>query len=246
MEVSGSHVLVTGGSRGIGKATALYLGKRGANVVITYRSNEAEAKRVMEEISASSGSCSIFQLDLGSEASIQEFTAGVLQLGSLDVIVNNAGEIPRPGNWDLLRGADLDRTIAANLTGHIRVLQGLVPRMQEHGGLIVNIVSTYAMTGAGAVMAYTAAKAGMIAVTHSLARDLGASKIRVNAIAPGNFATAMADEAGPGFVGWVESTAPLGRLGRPDEIGHGVAYLMQAEYVTGHTLVIDGGHILNM
>jgi NAD(P)-dependent dehydrogenase (short-subunit alcohol dehydrogenase family) len=162
-------------------------------------------------------------------------------------LVNNAGDILRPGAWDEQSDEDLERTIYMHLVGPIRLIRGLAPKMAEDGyGRIINIASTYGITGAAAVLSYTAAKAGLISVTYSMARELGSSGITVNAIAPGNFDTAMTESAGPDMKEWAISTTPLARLGEPSEVAHAMRYLLDAEFVTGTVLVVDGGQLLNV
>jgi 3-oxoacyl-[acyl-carrier protein] reductase len=242
------HLLVTGSSRGLGKAIALSLAEAGANVLVHCHKNVELANDVANDIRAKGRASSVFQADLTDNEQIYRLAQDVFsQYGHVDVLVNNAGSIPRPGNWDLLRDENLDKTINANLRSVIVVTQCFAPAMiTKKSGRIINIASTYGIVGAAAVLAYTASKSGVITATYSLARELGKHGITVNAIAPGNFATDMATEAGEGFVAWVESTAPLGRLGRPEEIGEAAVFLARADYITGHVLVVDGGHILNM
>jgi 3-oxoacyl-[acyl-carrier protein] reductase len=245
-DLRNKHVVVTGGSRGLGRAMALSFAAQGSRVTITYKSNETAAQDVLTELERLGASARSLKLDI-VDRNAAESLRTLDDENPVDILVNNAGEIPRPGNWDLLMGDDLDLTLQANLTGHIRCVQAIVPQMvQRKTGCVINIASTYALTGAAAVMAYTAAKAGLIAVTYSLARELGSSGVRVNAIAPGNFETAMAEEAGESFIEWVSETAPLGRLGTPSEIGEAAVFLASSSYITGHVLVVDGGHLLNM
>ncbi|GAA2661997.1 SDR family NAD(P)-dependent oxidoreductase [Streptomyces vastus] len=246
MDIEGAHAVVTGGSRGLGRAIALSLADRGATVSITYKSDKEAAAEVGDLVVARGGKCNIIQLDLLSESSIENFARRVAELQEPDILVNNGGELRRPGSWDKLLGSDLDATIAANVTGHIRVMQKIVPSMERRGGVVVNITSAYGLAGSAGVTAYAAAKAGLVSVTSGLARELGSKNIRVNAVAPGNFDTAMTRGASPEFKERVLSMIPLGRFGRPEEIGHAVVFLAEADYVTGHVLVVDGGQLLHM
>ncbi|WP_413756951.1 SDR family NAD(P)-dependent oxidoreductase [Streptomyces sp. MMBL 11-3] len=246
MNIEGAHAIVTGGSRGLGKAIALSLSNRGAAVSITYKSDKAAAAEVGDLISARGGKCNVVQLDLISEASIENFAHCLAEFQEPDILVNNGGELRRPGSWDKLVGSDLDATISGNLTGHLRVIQKIVPSMERRGGVVINIASAYGLTGSAGVTAYAAAKAGLVSVTSGLARELGPKNIRVNSLAPGNFDTTMTHGASPEFKERVLSTIPLGRFGRPEEIGHAVVFLVEADYVTGHVLVLDGGQMLNM
>lgn len=248
MDLNGKIALVTGSSRGLGRATAIALAGDGADVLVNYRTAADKAAEVVSTIRQMGRRAAAFKADVADPESVLEMADRVLtEYGCLDILVNNAGTIVRPAGWDVLRGANLDRTIDVNLKSTILCLQAFVPHMVERRfGRIVNVTSTYAMTGAAAVMAYTAAKAGIIALTYAMARELGQYGITVNAVAPGNFDTDLAKESGEAVNRWAVSTTPMGRLGRPEEIGEAVVYIVKSEFVTGHVLVVDGGHILNM
>ncbi len=239
------HVVITGATRGLGRAVLDQVAPKARALTLTYKTNAALADVLVRELQASGVDAAAVQLDLADLSSVARAASDISSRGAVSALINNAGEIPRPGDWQKISDDDLQRTVSANLTGHLSLISKLSPAISP-GGSIVNIVSTYALVGAGAVLAYTAAKAGMITATRAYARELGARGIRVNAIAPGNFDTAMAAEAGAGFVAWVEETAALGRLGRPDEVGAAVEYLLSAEYVTGIVLPLDGGQLLNI
>lgn len=247
-EWKGKVALVTGGSRGLGFAICQSLGRLGCRIAVNYWQDHEQAAAAVATLREAKVDCASFPADVGSAQELGELRERVeSRLGPVSILVNNAGHIARPGGWSELRGEALRRTIDTNLTGVILSIQEFVPVMVDaRWGRVVNISSTYAITGAAAVMAYTAAKAGVVAITYGMAREVGSAGVTVNAIAPGNFATQMADDAGPEFKKWVESTAPVGRLGNPEEIGEAAAFLVQNPYITGHVLVVDGGHILNM
>jgi 3-oxoacyl-[acyl-carrier protein] reductase len=248
IDISNRVAFVTGASRGLGRAIAIELGRAGCDVAVGYLKNKAAAEVVASAIQQLGRRATAVQIDVSSVSSVTQAKDCISQrLGPPSILINNAGDIPRPGTWNELVGEDLDRTLGVNLKGPILCIQSFAPSMIEaRFGRIVNISSTYAITGAAAVMAYTAAKAGVIAVTSSLAREFGKHGITVNAVAPGNFLTDMAEDAGEGFKQWVRDTAPLGRLGDPEELAEATVFLVRHPYITGHNLVVDGGHILNM
>lgn len=239
---------VTGASRGLGRATAIALAKAGADVLVGYYQSQDKAREVVELIRMIGRKSEAIQVDISDAKQVKNAATYIFRkYERVDILVNNAGVIIRPGDWRSLRGEALDRTIGVNLKGTIYCIQEFAPKMIENGwGRIINFTSTYAITGAAAVLAYTAAKAGVISITYAMARELGPHGITVNAIAPGNFDTDMARGAGEAVNKWAISTTPLGRLGKPEEIGEAVVFLVNAEFITGHILVVDGGHILNM
>lgn len=248
MILEGKLALVTGSSRGLGRASAIALANQGCVIAVNYLKNKNEASQVVELIRQNGGKAESFQADVSKEMDVKSLSSNIKKrLGDVDILVNNGASIPRPGNWDLLGGKDLEYTIAVNLTSVIHCIREFAPAMiKKNEGRIINIASTYAIPGAAAVLAYTAAKAGVISVTRSMARELGKYNITVNAIAPGNFDTALAVEAGEGFAEWAASTTPLGRLGKPEEIGEAVVALVKSNFITGDVLVVDGGQLLNI
>lgn len=244
-----THVaLVTGSSRGLGRAMAVELAKPGGHIVVHYNNDADSAKETAHLIEERGGSCTLMSADLSRRDELETLVQKLEQLQlEVDVLVNNAGAIIRPASWNELSDDDLDRTIDLNLLAPMRLIRAFAPGMIERGfGRIINVTSTYAMTGAAPVFAYTAAKAGIISVTYSMARELGPHGITVNAIAPGNIDTEMTASAGADTVAWAISTTPLARLGTPTEVAGALRYLVDSEFVTGHILVLDGGQLLNM
>jgi 3-oxoacyl-[acyl-carrier protein] reductase len=243
------HVaLVTGSSRGLGRAMALALAGPGTHVIVHYRNDDESAKETARLIEQHGGSSTLMSADLTSIQQIESLLDNIDQLGlSIDILVNNAGAIIRPASWQEQSDEDMVRTTNLNLLAPMRLIRLVAPKMIERGfGRIVNITSTYAITGAAPVLAYTAAKAGIISLTYSMARELGPHGITVNAIAPGNIDTDMTQSAGPDTIAWAVSTTPLARLGTPAEVAGALRYLLDADFVTGHVLVVDGGQLLNM
>lgn len=245
--LANKSALVTGSSRGLGRAMAMELGRRGAHVFVNYKSNQEAAQATAKEIEALGGSATVVQGDVGLADDTGRLVSVVSEESGVDILVNNGGAILRPGAWNEQSDADLVSTINMHLVGPLRLVRALAPAMADRGfGRIVNITSTYGITGAAPVLAYTAAKAALISMTYAMARELGAAGVTVNAIAPGNIDTAMTESAGPDVKDWAISTTPVGRLGYPDEVAHALGYFLENPFVTGHVLVVDGGQILNM
>jgi 2-hydroxycyclohexanecarboxyl-CoA dehydrogenase len=241
MRLEGRTALVTGGAGGIGAATARRLAAEGARVAVTDLDLGA-ARAVADEISGDA-----YELDVRSPDSI---AAAVGQIGSVDVLVNNAGTDAfgffvktDPEMWDLVLGV--------NLTGTIAVTHAVLPGMQERGGgSIVNISSEAGRVGSPGSAVYSAAKAGVIGFTKAIARESARYKVRCNAIAPGPIETPLLmaapkhlGELGERLVKGMVGRTALGRIGTPDEVAACVAYLASddASYVTGETIGVSGG-----
>jgi 3-oxoacyl-[acyl-carrier protein] reductase len=244
MNLAGKVVLVTGSSRGIGRATALHMGRLGAKVAVTYNKSEDAAQKVVTQLLESGVEAFAYQVDVAEKNSVRRMVENVMEeFGRIDVLVNNAGTIHRPGDWDKMDDSQVDRTLAVNLKGPLHCIQTVAPLMlKQRFGRIINITSTYAILGAAGIAAYAAAKAGVISLTKSFAREF-APYITVNAVAPGNVDTQMTREAGNEVNNWAIRTTPLQRLARPEEIAEAISYLACADFVTAHVLVIDGGQM---
>lgn len=248
MNIEGKTALVTGSGRGIGRAIALGLARQGADVVVNYYRNEDAAKAVVDEITATGRRAFACRADVGNQHDVLAMRDAIAgEFGDISILVNNAGIIAQPAVWDQTSENEISRTIDTNLKGVIYCLQAFLPGMiKSRNGAVVNIASTYAITGSAFVLAYTASKAGVISITRAMAREMGKHGITVNAVAPGNVDTEMTQNAGADFIKWVLNTAPISRLGTTDEIANAVKFLIESDYITGHTLIVDGGHILNM
>jgi 3-oxoacyl-[acyl-carrier protein] reductase len=241
----GQVALVTGASRGIGRAIAEELSSAGYTVVINHRDSQDDAERVAERINQKSASL-VVQADVADRAAVGDMAGAVLgAFGRLDVLVNNAGAT-MPGDWQTLDSQVWRRCVDINLTGVFNCIQALGPMLAASGrGRIVNIGSTYAGMGVGVIAAYSAAKAGVASLTTSFAKEL-APEVTVNLVAPGNIDTDMTRSVGPEFVESVIAQTPLKRLGDPAEIAAAVRFLVSddASFITGQTIVLDGGHAL--
>jgi 3-oxoacyl-[acyl-carrier protein] reductase len=242
--MSGSQrvALVTGASRGIGRAIAQVLGQGGLAVAVNFRQDAAQAQAVVDAIRAAGGEAEPFQADVGDPAQAEELVRRVAEhFGSLQVLINNAG-ITRDNLMLRMKREEWDDVLATDLSGAFHctraALRGMV---RQRYGRIVNITSVAGITGNVGQANYSAAKAGLIGMTRALAREVGSRGITVNAVAPGlvetDLSRTVSERAGEALLQQI----PLGRVGRPEEIAEAVWYLVQADYVTGQVLVVDGG-----
>jgi 3-oxoacyl-[acyl-carrier protein] reductase len=236
--LDGKVALVTGASRGIGKAIALALAEQGAKIAVNYVSRAGAAEAVAASIRANGGAAVAVKADVSTRAAVEAMTAAITaQLGPVDVLINNAGIAIRRGIDDLTE-ADFDRTIAVNLKSAFLCTQAVLPGMRERGwGRIVNI-SSGAARGAGAIGAhYNASKAGMEGLTRGYAARLARAGITVNAVAPSLIETDMT-ELSPAEAA---KRIPVGRMGRPEEVAQVVAMVVANSYMTGQTVQVNGG-----
>jgi len=241
--LAGKTALVTGASRGIGRAIALAIAERGATVIVTARTVEAAAQTA-EAIVGLGGSAQAVALDIANDASVEATMAGVLkEHATIPLLVNNAG-ITRDNLLMRMKKEDWNEVIDTNLTGIYRVCRSLVPSMvKARYGRIVNITSVVSRSGNPGQVNYAAAKAGAEGFTRSLARELASRNITVNCIAPGFIDTDMTQQLTEAQREALLTQVPLKRLGTPEDVAHGVTYLLSdaASYVTGITLDVNGG-----
>lgn len=238
--------IVTGASKGIGQATAIALARSGMRVVVNYLTSSDEAETLVSHINEFSQAIAV-RCDVAEPRQVQTLIDETLRhFGQIDVLVNNAGVIQSPADWHEITDKVWQRTIDVNLTGTFNCIRLVAPvLLRQKSGAIINISSIYGMIGAAPVIAYTVAKAGIINLTRSFAKEL-APFVRVNAIAPGVIDTEMTRAAGEDMVRSIIESTPLKRLGRPEEIAGIVSFLAspQADFITGHVLVADGGYML--
>jgi len=241
--LTGKVALVTGASRGIGRAIAVALAARGASVIATARSASAAGPTV-DEITKAGGRARPLALDIADPRSVEDAMAEALrEHATIPLLVNNAG-ITRDNLLMRMKTEDWDQVIETNLTGIYRVCRSLVPSMvKAKYGRIVNITSVVSRSGNPGQVNYAAAKAGTEGFTRSLARELASRNITVNCVAPGFIETDMTAALTDAQREALLAQVPLKRLGRPEDVACGVAYLLsdQASYVTGITLDINGG-----
>lgn len=245
MNLTDKVALVTGAGRGLGRAIAVELAKAGAKIAINYIDNKEDAEETLRLVNEHS-SGGIFNADVSQPSEVQRMVEQIVaEYGRIDVLVNNAGVILRPGNWDQQSDEDMARTIDVNLKGQLNCIRAIAPIMQNNkSGRIINIASTNGQTGTPAILAYSAAKAGVINATLAMAKALANDGVTVNAVSPGVFDTDMTHDAGEELVKWTIDNTPLGRLGEPREIGEAVKFLAESDFITGHVLVVDGGFSL--
>jgi 3-oxoacyl-[acyl-carrier protein] reductase len=242
--LDGRVALVTGGSRGIGRACALALGDAGAAVAIGYSVNPQAADEVATLLRGAGGRAVTLGADLedpGAAAALVDRT--VAELGAIDIVVNNAG-ITRDNLAVRISDADWDIVLAVDLSAAFRVCRAaLRPMLRRHEGRIINISSIAGVVGNPGQANYSAAKAGLIGLTKSLCREVGSRGITVNAVAPGFIATDMTAGMAADVIDAATAAIPLRRLGRAEEVAAAVRFLAlpEAAYITGHVLHVDGG-----
>ncbi len=236
--------LVTGGSRGIGRAIAQLLATQGHRVALNYTTNEVAANAAVEAIAAAGGSAIAVQADVGDPDSVTAMFATVDErLGSVEILINNAG-ITRDALVLRMGVEAWDEVIETNLRSVYLVSKAALRGMlRARWGRIVSISSVSGVAGNPGQANYAASKAGIIGFTKSVAREVGSRGITVNAVAPGFIETDMTNALGDEITTAVRERIALGRLGQPEEVAAAVGYLASddASYVTGHTLVVDGG-----
>ncbi len=243
VDLSGQTAIVTGASRGIGRAIALALGKSGAQVACIARGLDKLAETA-DAIRAAGCVADIYACDVADAASVQKVVDAVVEKwGKLSILVNNAG-ITRDTLIPRMSDEDWDAVINTNLRGTFLFTRAATrPMMQARYGRIINISSVSGLTGNPGQSNYGASKAGVIALTKAVARELASRKITVNAIAPGFIETEMTEAMGPAILDEVKKRIPARRLGQTDEIASAVLYLASgpAAYINGHVLTVDGG-----
>jgi 3-oxoacyl-[acyl-carrier protein] reductase len=242
--LEGKVALVTGGSRGIGRAIAISLAEAGANVVVNYAGNEAAAAEVAAHIDSLGRKALIIKANVGNSAEVDAMVKQTLEVfGHLDILVNNAG-ITRDNLIMRMKDDEFDEVINTNLKGVFNCVRSVTrTMMKQRSGRIINISSVVGAMGNSGQANYVAAKAGVIGLTKSAARELASRGITVNAIAPGFITTDMTDKLSDEMKAQLLLQIPLARFGQPDDIARTVLFLAsnEASYMTGQTLHIDGG-----
>lgn len=247
MKLEGKKALVTGASRGIGRAIALALAAEGADIAVNYAGNQAAAEAVAAEIEAMGRKAIIIQADISSnEAATAMVEQVAKEFGRVDILVNNAG-ITRDGLLMRMKEADWDAVLTTNLKGVFNCTKAAIKYMiKQKAGHIVNISSVVGVNGNAGQANYAAAKAGVIGFTKATAKELAARGITVNAVAPGFIQTDMTAVLNEKQVEAMQATIPLKRLGEPEDIAKAVVFLASddANYITGQTLNVDGGMVM--
>ena len=240
--LTGKNALITGGSRGIGRQVALRLAAEGVAVAVNYNTGEAEAATIVEEAIALGVNAIAIKGSVAADADAL-VAATVSQLGSLDILVNNAG-ITRDNLLMRMAEEDWDAVMDTNLKGAFLCTKAAIrPMLRQRSGRIINMSSVVALTGNAGQANYTAAKAGLIGFTKTVAREVASRGITVNALAPGFIETRMVDELGEDLMKQIMERIPLARFGSTEDVAASVAFLASedAAYITGQVLSVDGG-----
>ena len=244
LDLSGTTALVTGGTRGIGRAVVLALAAAGAKVAFTYRASAEAADALVAELESNGTEAFGIQAEAADPAAAEAAVAAVVERwGRIDALVINAG-ITRDGLMIRMTAADWQAVIDTNLTGAFHVCKAAYrPMMKQRGGSIVTLSSVVGVNGNAGQANYAASKAGLIGFTKSLAKELAGRGVRANVVAPGYIATDMTAAVSEKAMEGIAAQIPLGKAGTPEDIAGAVVWLCSpaAAYVTGHVLHVDGG-----
>ncbi len=241
--LDGKTALVTGASRGIGRAIAIALAREGAKVAVNYQNNEAKAQEVAAEIAKLGGTATVIKADIADASEARAMVKKVIdQWGQLDILVNNAG-ITRDKSLRKLDDESWVKVIQTNLNGCFYCTSAAIPSMIERGfGRIVNVSSMNGQIGAFGQANYSASKGGVIAFTKTAALELAKSNITVNTVSPGFTETDMFAEIPEKVQDQIKQRIPMGRFGKPEEIAHAVIFLAsEGDYITGQQINVNGG-----
>jgi 3-oxoacyl-[acyl-carrier protein] reductase len=245
--LEGRVAIVTGGSRGIGRAIALELARNGADVAISYLRSEEKAREVVSQIEAMGRRALALRADVANFAEAQRMVAEVIEeFGRLDILVNNAGINRDRVIWKMTE-EEWDEVIATDLKGCFNYARAVAPIFREQRyGKIINIASINALRGKFGQTNYSAAKAGVIGLTKALAKELGRYNVNVNAVAPGLIETDMVKKAPESVREMAIGESVLGRLGQPEDVAHLVAFLCseRSRHITGEVIKVDGGQYI--
>ena len=242
--LQGKIALVTGASKGIGRAVAVALAAQGAYVVVNYNGSESKAQETCQLILDAGGSCESMRFNVAKEAETTEAIQEIIKKhGSLDILVNNAG-ITKDGLLMRMSDEDFDAVCDVNLKGTFHTIRAVSRQMlKQKSGRIINISSVSGVLGNAGQANYSASKAGVIGLTKSVARELASRGVTVNAVAPGFIETDMTENMPQAAKDGALGQIPLGRMGKPEDIAETVAFLAseKAAYITGQVICVDGG-----
>ncbi|MBG9773660.1 3-oxoacyl-ACP reductase [Brevibacillus laterosporus] len=242
--LEGKVALITGASRGIGRAIALKYAEAGANIIVNYSGNEAKAQETVADIEKLGREAIMIRANVGNTEEAENMVKEALErFGKIDILVNNAG-ITRDNLLMRMKESEWDEVINVNLKGVFNMTKALTrPMMKQRGGSIINITSVVGVLGNAGQANYVAAKAGVIGLTKTTARELASRNIKVNAIAPGFVDTDMTDVLSEDVKSGILAQIPFNRLGSADEISNVALFLASdaSSYMTGQTLHVDGG-----
>lgn len=247
MELKDKSAIVTGGSMGIGAAIAIALAKEGVNVAINYQKHDTEANEIVKEITNLGRKALAVRADVASTIDAEKVVKKVLEeFGRLDILVCNAGINRDSVIWKMTE-EQWDEVINTNLKGYFNYIRAVAPIFKEQrAGKIVNITSINGLRGKFGQANYSASKAGIIALTKTVAKELGRYNVNVNAVAPGMIETEMAKNIPEEFLQKAKDETVLGRLGRPEDVANLVVFLCTeaARHITGEVIKIDGGQYI--
>lgn len=245
--LDGKTAVVTGASRGIGRAIALELASQGAAVIINYNGSKEKAEEVRREIEAAGGKAEAIQCDVADFASCEQFFKDVIEkYKSIDILVNNAG-ITKDGLLMKMSEADFENVLDTNLKGTFHCMRFVSRQMmKQRQGRIINMSSVVGVSGNAGQANYAASKAGVIGLTKSAAKELASRNITVNAVAPGFIETDMTAALPEKVKEAATAQIPLATFGKPEDVAHAVAFLASenARYITGQVLNVDGGMVM--
>lgn len=245
--LNGKCALVTGASRGIGKAIALKLASLGANLVLNYRSSEIEALEVEKQVKDMGVDAISIKGDISNLMDVENLVSSAKEkFGSIDIMVNNAG-ITKDALILRMKEEDFDTVIDVNLKGVFNCLKTITPIMvRQRHGKIINLSSVVGISGNAGQVNYSASKAGVIGMTKSLAKEVGSRGINVNAVAPGFIETDMTGVLGEKYKDEIKRNIPLKKLGNPEDVANVVAFLASkdSDYITGQVIHVDGGMLM--
>jgi len=243
-DLEGRTALVTGASRGIGRAVAIALANEGASVVVNYVKSDAKARDVVRDIISAGGEATAIKADVSDIAEVKKMRASIVKkYGEVEILVNNAGIHQHLKSWEL-GIADWERVIGTNLTSIFNTANVFAPAMKKaKWGRVVNVASVIAYLGTDHEVHYAASKGGAVSATKALALELAPYGVRVNAVAPGYIDTDMTKFSSEKERKFYLAKVPMGRLGEPSEIADAVAFLCseKASYITGSVLHVNGG-----
>jgi 3-oxoacyl-(acyl-carrier-protein) reductase len=243
-DLTGKVCLVTGGTRGIGRATAILMAEQGADVIVNYQHSADLAEEVCALARKHGVRAAAYQANVANEHQVMVMLEKVFnEFGVVNVLVNNAG-ITRDKSFLKMTRMMWDEVLGVNLNGPFNISQAVLPKMVETGwGRIINLASVVGLTGNFGQTNYAVTKGGIIAFTMSLAREVARKGITVNAVAPGFITTDMTKDVPPAALEQVKAVTPMGRLGNPEEVARAIVFLASpgASYITGQVLSVNGG-----
>lgn len=235
-----STVLVTGGSRGIGREICISFAKAGYDIAFCYQKDEKGAKETLDLIRKAGGEASVFCCDVSDEQQVERMFSSVF---GLEILVNNAGT----ASFGLIQDMSLcewNRVFSANMTGAFLCTRAAIPKLRSRGGCIINVASMWGEVGASCEAAYSASKAALIGFTKAAAKELGPCGIRVNAVSCGMIETQMNSRFSAEEVETFTDSIPLKRQGSPEEVAQAVRFLAENRYITGEILRVNGGAVI--